>query len=126
MTFILGLLLGYCIRGKQRLLATTLTIIAILAIFCFIVLPAIALTQLAWSVKRERTSRPQQTLVPSIIGLNHGTAEATLQKSNLRIRIPFQTPRAGEMVDYGTVVGVIISREDPNKKQHPHLSSWKP
>lgn len=131
MTFILGLLLGYCIRGQQRLLATTLTIIAILATVCFIVLPAIALTQLALSVKRERMSRPQQTVVPSIIGLNHRTAETTLQKSNLRIRIlanrydppfepgliSFQTPRAGEMVDYGTVVGVTISREDPNKKQ---------
>ncbi len=128
MRFILGLLLGYCIRGKKHLLAATLTIIAIV---CFIVLPAIALSQLALSVKRERMSRTQQTQVPSIIGLNYGTAETTLQKSNLRIRIlanrydppfepgliTFQTPRAGEMVDYGTVVGVTISREDPNKKR---------
>jgi beta-lactam-binding protein with PASTA domain len=127
MRFILGLLLGYCIRGKKHLLAATLTIIAIV---CFIVLPAIALTQLAWSVKRERMSRPQQTQVPSIIGLTYGTAETTLQRSNLRIRIlanrydpPFepgliisQTPQAGEMVDHGTFVGVTISREDPNKK----------
>jgi hypothetical protein len=40
MSFILGLLVGYCIRGKQRLLIGTLTAIAIVV---FIVLPAIAL-----------------------------------------------------------------------------------
>jgi hypothetical protein len=40
MRFILGLLVGYCIRGKQRLLIATLTAIAV---GCFIVLPAIAL-----------------------------------------------------------------------------------
>ncbi|HJP91230.1 MAG TPA: hypothetical protein VJ875_04695 [Pyrinomonadaceae bacterium] len=38
MRFILGLLVGYCIRGKQRLLIATLTAIAV---GCFIVLPAI-------------------------------------------------------------------------------------
>ena len=36
MRFILGLLVGYCIRGKQRLLIGTLTAIAIVV---FIVLP---------------------------------------------------------------------------------------
>lgn len=41
MRFILGLLLGHCIRGKQRVLIGTLTAIAIV---CLIVLPAIALT----------------------------------------------------------------------------------
>ena len=109
-------------------MAATLTVIAIV---CFIVLPAIALSQLAWSVKRERISRPQQTRVPSIIGLNYGTAENTLLKSNLRIRIlanrfdlPFapgliisQSPQAGEMVDHGTLVGVTVSQEDPKKKR---------
>jgi len=44
MRFILGLLVGYCIRGKQRLLIATLTAIAV---GCFIVLPAIALSLLA-------------------------------------------------------------------------------
>lgn len=127
MRFILGVLLGYCIRGKKHLLAATLTLIAIV---CFIVLPAIAISQLALSVKRERLSRPQQTRVPNIIGLNYGTAETTLLNSNLRIRIlanrsdlPVepglilsQTPQAGDLVDHGTFVGVTISREDPNKK----------
>jgi len=128
MRFILGLLLGYCIRGKKHLLAVTLTVIAIV---CFIVLPVIALSQLAWSVKQERISRPQQTRVPSVIGLNYGAAETTLLNSKLRIRIlanrydlPFapgliisQSPQAGEMVDSGTFVGVTISQEDPDKKR---------
>ncbi len=51
MRFILGLLVGCCIRDKQRLLIGTLTAIAI---FVFIVLPAIALSLLAISVRRER------------------------------------------------------------------------
>jgi beta-lactam-binding protein with PASTA domain len=125
MRFILGVLIGYCIRGKKHLLAATLTVIAIV---CFIVLPAIALSQLALSVRRERVSRPQQTRVPSIIGLKYETAETTLLKSNLRIRIlanrydlPIapgliisQSPQAGELVDHGTFVGVTISQEDPD------------
>lgn len=128
MRFILGLLLGYCIRGKKHLLAATLTVIAIV---CFIVLPAIALSQLALSVKRERLSRPQKTRVPSVVGLNYGAADTTLLKSNLQIRIlanrydlPFapgliisQSPQAGELVDHGTFVGVTISQEDPDKKR---------
>ena len=128
MRFILGLLLGYCIRGKKHLLAATLTVIAIV---CFIVLPAIALSQLALSVKRERLSRPHKTQVPSVVGMNYGAAETTLLKSNLQIRIlanrydlPFapgliisQSPQAGELVDHGTFVGVTISQEDPDKKR---------
>jgi beta-lactam-binding protein with PASTA domain len=128
MRFILGLLLGYCIRGKKHLLAATLTVIAIV---CFIVLPAIALSQLALSVRRERLSRPQKTRVPSVVGLNYPAAETTLLKSNLQIRIlanrydlPFapgliisQSPQAGELVAHGTLVGVTISQEDPDKKR---------
>ena len=50
MRFLLGFLLDYCIRGKKPLLIGTLTAIAT---FCFIVLPAIALSQLALSVRRD-------------------------------------------------------------------------
>src|ERR1051325_8649390 len=57
MRFILGLLVGYCIRGKQRLLIATLSAIAV---GCFILLPAIALSLLALDVRRERLSRPPQ------------------------------------------------------------------
>jgi hypothetical protein len=77
MRFVLGLLLGYCIRGKKPLLAATLTVIAVV---CFIVLPAIALSQLALSVRRERLSRPPQTRVPPLVGLDYKTAETTLQQ----------------------------------------------
>src|SRR5215207_11014938 len=117
MRFLLGLLLGYSIRGKKPLLVATLTAIAFVAFVCFIVLPAIALSLLALDVRRERLSRPPQTQVPSIIGLDYSSAETTLEKSNLRIRflatrydLPrepgtmiAQTPQAGERVDCGTV-----------------------
>jgi len=127
MRFILGLLVGYCIRGKQRLLIGTLTAIAILV---FIVLPAIALLGLAMSVQRERLSRPPQTSVPVIVGLNYKTAQGKLRDANLNVRvlatrydlqlepgiITFQSPQSGERVDCGTVVGVVITGEDPARK----------
>ena len=127
MHFLLGFLLGYYTRNKP-LLAATLTIIALLF---FIVLPAIALSGLAVSVRRERLSRPQQTRVPPVVGLDYKTAETTLHNSKLNIRVLahrydppvepgrvlFQTPQAGESVDCGTVVGVTISSEDPFKKK---------
>jgi len=122
MRFILGLLVGYCIRGKQRRLIGTLTAIAIIV---FIVLPAIALSLLAISVRRERLSRPPQTTVPVVVGLNYKTAQIKLRDTNLNVRIlaerrdlPLepgliidQTPRGGERVDCGTVIGVTISGE---------------
>jgi beta-lactam-binding protein with PASTA domain len=127
MHFLLGFLLGYYTRNKP-LLAATLTIIALL---CFIVLPAIALSGLYLSVRRERLSRPPQTRVPPLVGLDYKTAESTLHNSKLNIRvlahrydppdepdkILFQSPQAGESVDCGTVVGVTISSEDPYKKK---------
>jgi len=132
MRFILGLLLGYCIRGKKPLLTATLTTIAAL---CFIVLPAIALSLLALDVRRERLSRPPQTTVPVVVGLNYETAQIKLRDANLKIRIlaerrdlPLepgiiiaQTPQGGERVDCGTVIGVIMSGEDPNRTvSKPH------
>src|SRR5215467_13529584 len=82
MRFTLGLLLGYGIRGNQRLLIATLTAIAFVAFVCFIVLPAIALSLLAISVRHERLSRPPQTSVPVIVGLDYKTAEMKLRDAN--------------------------------------------
>ena len=127
MRFILGLLVGYCIRGKQRLLIGTLTAIAIIV---FIVLPAIALLGLAISVQRERLSRPLQTTVPVVIGLDYKTAQIKVRDANLNIRflanrrdlplepgiIVTQTPQGGECVDCGTVIGVTLSGEELGKK----------
>jgi beta-lactam-binding protein with PASTA domain len=124
MRFILGLLVGYCIRGKQRLLIGTLTAIAV---GCFIVLPAIALSLLAVDVRRERLSRSPQTAVPVVVGLNYKTAQIKLRDANLNIRVlaerrglPLepgtiiaQVPQGGERVDWGTVIGVTLSGEDP-------------
>ena len=66
----LTLLWGYCIRGKKRLLVATLTAIAIVF---FLVLPALALSQLSILVRPERLLRPQ-TSVPAPIGLDYKTA----------------------------------------------------
>ena len=124
MRFILGVVLGYFMRGKKPLLMSTLTTIVVV---CFIVLPAIALSQLAISVRRERASRPPQTTVPVVVGLNYETAQIKLRDANLKIRIlaerrdlPLepgtiitQTPQSGERVDCGTVVGVTMSGDDP-------------
>jgi beta-lactam-binding protein with PASTA domain len=84
MRFILGLLVGYSIRGSQRLLIATLSAIVV---GCFIVLPAIALSLLALDVRRERLSRPPQTTVPVVVGLKYKTAEIKLRDSNLKIRV---------------------------------------
>ena len=124
MRFILGLLLGYHMRGKHRLLIATLTAIAV---GCFIVVPAIALSLLALDVRRERLSRPPQTTVPVVVGLNYETAQIKLRDANLKIRvlanrhdpnlepglIIAQVPQGGERVDCGTVIGVTLSAEDP-------------
>ena len=124
MRFLLGVLIGYCLRGKQRLLIATLTAIAV---SCFIVLPAIALSLLTLDVRRERLSRPPQTSVPVVVGLNYKTAQIKLRDANLNIRvlatrydpsfepgiIIVQSPQGGERVDYSTVIGVTLSAEDP-------------
>ena len=128
MHFLLGFLLGYYTRNRPLLAATLLGF----ALVCFIVLPAIALSGLALSVRRERLSRPPQTRVPQLVGLDYKTAETTLHNTKLNIRvlahrydppvepgkILFQSPQAGESVDYGIAVGVVVSREDPSNKSH--------
>jgi beta-lactam-binding protein with PASTA domain len=127
MRFILGFLLGYCIRGKKPLLIATLATLTAIAVVCFIVLPTIALVPLAISVRHERLSRPPQTYVPALIGLDYTTAQIKLRDANLKIRvlanrhdpqfepgiIIAQTPQGGERVDCGTVIGVTLSAEDP-------------
>jgi beta-lactam-binding protein with PASTA domain len=126
MHFLLGFLLGYYTRNKP-LLAATLTIIALAF---FVVLPATALSGLALSVRRERLSRPPQTRVPQLVGLDYETAKTRIQNSKLNMRVLayrydppvepgkvlFQTPQAGESVDCGTVVGIIISKEEHDNK----------
>ena len=87
MRFLLGLLLGYSIRGKKPLLIATLAAIAFFAFVCFIVLPAVALLPLAISVRRERLSRPPQTSVPVVVGLDYKTAQIKLRGANLNIRV---------------------------------------
>ena len=87
MRFILGVLWGYYIRGRKRLLIITLTVFMVLMLLFCVVLPAIALFLLGLDVMRERASRPPQTSVPSLVGLKYESAETQVHHSNLNIRI---------------------------------------
>ena len=123
MRFLLGVLVGYSMRGKKKLL---ITVLATVAFVVFIILPAITLLALRLDVQHERQSRPAQTRVPSLKGLSYENAEIKLHASNLNIQLlatrcdlPLQpgliidqTPQPGEEVDYGYPVGVTITRAD--------------
>jgi len=91
MRILLGTLLGYSLRQRERLLITILTFVLITI---YIVLPtlslaiqAIALTHLGLSVHRERLARPKQTRVPAIKGLDYQSAVTILRGSHLNIRV---------------------------------------
>ena len=120
MRFLLGLLVGYSLRGKKKLLVKVLVTTAFIV---FIILPAITLLALRLDVVHERQSRPAQTRVPTLKGLSYENAETKLHASHLNIQllatrynlsvqpglIIDQTPQAGEEVDYGHPVGVTIT-----------------
>ena len=123
MRFLLGVLVGYTVRGKQKLL---IRVLVTLALVVYVVLPAIALLALSLDVQRERRSRPAQTKVPVLKGLTYEDAERKLHAANLNIRllatrydpdvqpglIIDQTPAPGEEVAVGYSVGVTISKKD--------------
>src|SRR6185369_10063569 len=120
MRFLLGVLVGYSLRGKQKLLVRFLVT---LALFVYVVIPAIALLGLSLDVRRERRSRPAQTKVPVLKGLPYEDAERKLHAANLKIRllatrydptvqpglIIDQAPAPGEEVACGYSVGVTLS-----------------
>ena len=119
MRFLLGVFVGYSLRGKNKLL---ITVLATVLLIDYVIVPAGALMALHLDVQRERQSRPVQTRVPSIKGLSYEEAETKLHASNLNIQLlatrndlPLQpgliidqTPQPGEEVDYGYPVGVTI------------------
>lgn len=126
MRFILGVLVGYGVRGNEKRL---ITVLATITFIVYIVLPATALLALSLDVKKERQSRPAQTRVPAIKGLSYEEAETKLRASNLNIRLlatrydlPIQpgliidqVPQPGEEVFYGYLVGVTITNGDPRR-----------
>ena len=127
MRFLLGVLVGYTVRGKQKLLIKVLvTLLVVYVVLWAVVLPAIALLALSVDVQRERRSRPAQTKVPVVKGLTYENAERKLHAANLNIRrlatrcnptvqlglIIDQTPAPGEDVVCGYSVGVTVSRSD--------------
>ena len=123
MRFLLGVLVGYILRGKQKLL---IRFLVTLALVVYVVIPAIALLGLSLDVQRERRSRPAQTKVPVLKGLTYEDAERKLHAANLNIRllatrydpavqpgfIIDQTPAPGEEVTVGYFVGVTVSKKD--------------
>lgn len=120
MRFLFGVLVGYNMRGKRKLL---ITVVATVLLIDYVILPAGALFALHLDVQRERRSRPAQTRVPSIKGFSYEDAKTKLHLSNLNIRLlatrydlPLQpgliidqTPQPGEEVVYGYSVGVTIT-----------------
>ena len=123
MRFLLGVLVGYILRGKQKLL---IRFLVTLALVVYVVIPAIALLGLSIDVQRERRSRPAQTKVPVVKGLTYEDAEKKLHAAKLNIRllatrydstlqpglIIDQTPAPGEEVVWGYPVGVTVKKRD--------------
>jgi beta-lactam-binding protein with PASTA domain len=127
MRFLLGVLVGYTLRGNRKLLIKVLvTLLVVSVVLSAVVLPAIALLALHLDVQRERRSRPAQTKVPVLKGLSYEDAERQLHAANLNIRllathydpavqpglIIDQTPTPGEEVAVGYAVGVTVSKKD--------------
>ena len=127
MRFLLGVLVGYTVRGKHKLLIKVLvSLLVVWVVLSAAVLPAISLLGLSIDVQRERRSRPAQTKVPLLKGLSYEDAERKLHAANLNLRllatrydsalqpglIIDQTPAPGEEVAVGYFVGVTISKKD--------------
>ena len=128
MRFLLGVVVGYGLGGKQKPLIIGLATVAFILyiILTYVALPAVALLALRLDVQHERQSRPAQTTVPAIKGLSYEEAETKLHTSNLNIRLlatrydlPLQpgeiidqVPQPGEEVVYGYPVGVTITKAD--------------
>lgn len=120
MRFLLGVFVGYSLRGRNKIL---ITVLATVLVIDYVIVPAGALLALHLDVQRERQSRPALTRVPAIKGLTYSEAETKLRASNLNIRLlatryylPIQpgliidqSPQAGEEVVYGYPVGVTIT-----------------
>lgn len=131
MRFLLGVVVGYSLRGKDRRLIIGLAAVAFILyiLLTCVALPAVALLALGLDVQHERQSRPAQTRVPAIKGLSYEDAATKLHASNLNIRLlatrydlPIQpgliidqTPQPGEEVNYGYPVGVTITRADSHR-----------
>jgi PASTA domain len=127
MRFLLGVLVGYSLRGKQKsLIRVLVTLLVVCVVLSAIVLPATALLGLSIDVQRERRSRSVQTKVPALQGLTYEDAERKLHAARLNLRllatrydsalqpglIIDQTPAPGEEVAVGYSVGVTINKKD--------------
>jgi len=127
MRFLLGVLVGYSMRGNEKRL---IKVLATMAFIFYIAVPATALLALHLDVQQERRSRPAKTKVPDIKGLSYKDAETKLRASNLNIRLLLtrydlpiqpgliidQVPQPGEEVVYGYPVGVTVTKAENLRK----------
>jgi hypothetical protein len=123
MRFLIGVFVGYSLRDENKLL---MTLLAIVLLINYVIVPTAALVALRLDVQRQRQSRLAQTKVPSIKGLSYQEAETKLHASNLNIRLLAtrcdlliqpglvidQVPQPGEEVVYGHAVSVTITEAD--------------
>jgi beta-lactam-binding protein with PASTA domain len=123
MRFLLGVLVGYTVRGKHKLL---IRVLVTLALVVYVVLPAIALLALSLDVQHERRSRQPQTKVPVLKGLTYEDAERKLHAAKLNIRLLAtrydtalqpglvigQVPAPGKEVACDYSVGVTVNKKD--------------
>jgi hypothetical protein len=136
MRFLLGVLVGYTVRGKHKRL---IRVLVTLALVVYIVIPATALLALRLDVQRERRSRPAQTKVPALKGLTYEDAERKLHAANLSIRLLAtrhdlalqpglvidQTPAPGEKLLSATLLELrLIKRITPVLVHKSKLLQW--
>lgn len=99
-------------------------------VICLVVLPVLLVSGLALFRYRHRKPEPAQTIVPNLKGLNLTVAELRARQAGLnpqvllsRWDIPApvgtivgQVPDAGASVPLGTLIGLELCVEDPNKR----------
>lgn len=122
MRFLFGVLVGYSMRGKEKLLITVLATVALILyiILTTVALPAVALLALSLDVQHERQSRPAQTRVPALKGLSYKEAETKLHSANLNIRL------LATRYDLPIQPGLIIDQvPQPGEGSGLRLSGWR-
>ena len=110
MRFLLGVLVGYSMRGKKKLL---ITVLATVVFVVYIILPVAALLALHLDVQRERQSRPAQTRVPVLKGLSYENAETKLHASNLNIRLLATRSDLRRQFIGAVRLSMLLTRQEP-------------
>jgi beta-lactam-binding protein with PASTA domain len=109
-------------RDSKKKWKRLIRILIGLAVFVYIIIPAVAYTTIWVLERQERARRPPQVTVPNVIGQDYRAAESALKARGLKMSVlaarsdqdqPVgiiidQTPLGGESVDVGHDVGVTV------------------